>query len=82
MIAYQMENYTRYDRRSPMGIMKFWLHILCHTQGWISSRSTLYIIGTYELLNIDENVMNQHEFLSPQNSFVNRLFVTLVLLKN
>ena len=45
MIAYQMENYTRYDRRGPMGIMKFWLQILCHTQGWISSRSTLYIIG-------------------------------------
>ena len=38
MIAYQMENYARYDRRSPVGILKFWLKILVHIQGWMTSR--------------------------------------------
>ena len=44
MIAYQMENYTRYNRRCPMGILKFWLQILVHLPGWMSSKSALFVI--------------------------------------
>ena len=44
MIAYQMENYTKYDRRCEVAILKFWLKILVNLQGWMTSRTILYVI--------------------------------------
>ena len=36
--------YTRYNRRCPIGILKFWLQILVRLQGWMSSKSALFVI--------------------------------------